>query len=145
MIDIPHVELELLRPADGIAAMALRPASDAGPHVVAAHLLLAVERQILRKERTRPDERHVALEDIPQLRQLVDARGAHETAGRSEPVGVGQKLAVGTPLIRHCLEFQYLENLASLARTRLSEKRTGALIGKMKPHSYYNQQRRKAD
>ena len=42
VVDIPHVEDELLLPADGIAPMHLCPASDAGAHLMATGLLLII-------------------------------------------------------------------------------------------------------
>ena len=42
--------------------------------------------------RTRPDQRHIALEDIEQLRQLVDAGGAQDLADLGDAVVVATGL-----------------------------------------------------
>ena len=39
VVDIPDIQLELLRPADGISAMALRPARDSRSYFMPSSLL----------------------------------------------------------------------------------------------------------
>ena len=47
VVDVPHVEAELLLPGDGIAAIDLAPAAEAGLHIVTAGLLGGIEGQVL--------------------------------------------------------------------------------------------------
>jgi hypothetical protein len=71
----------------GLAAQAvdLRPAGDARQHVVAPRIardLLLVFAIVRERVRARADQRHVALDDVDELRQLVDvpfAQGSPET------------------------------------------------------------------
>ena len=131
MIDIPHVELELFGPRDGVAAVALGPASDAWAHVVATGLLGAVERQVLWQQRPGADKGHVALEHVDELWQFVDRGGAHEAAHTGEALHVGEQGAIGGPLIGHGLELDDFKQLAMQARPLLEKKDTSSLVGKM--------------
>src|SRR5581483_12491340 len=63
----------------------LREAGDAGLHLVATRLLGRVAAEILRQQRPRADEGHVAAQHVPELRQLVEARGTEEPSQRREP------------------------------------------------------------
>jgi len=47
---------------------------------MAAGLLGAVERKVLHQERPRTDETHVAVDDVPQRRQLVEGSWPAGTA-----------------------------------------------------------------
>src|SRR5688500_5820983 len=73
-VHVCDVEIELLRPRNRVAAGDLREARDPRSHVVPTAMLLAVSREVTGKERPRPDETHVAAEDTPKLRQLVERR-----------------------------------------------------------------------
>src|SRR5438128_868774 len=56
VLDVPGVQAQALFPRLRVAAIHLRPAGDAGPHVVAARLLGRIERQVLHEERARADD-----------------------------------------------------------------------------------------
>src|SRR5439155_5770648 len=63
----------------------LRPSSDAGLHLVAEHVLRNPVLELLYKQRSfgpRTDDRHLGLQHVPELRQLVDIRPAEEPAER---------------------------------------------------------------
>lgn len=49
VIHIPHIEFELLRPADGIPAMTLRPSGYTRTYCMSAHLFLGIQRQVFRE------------------------------------------------------------------------------------------------
>src|SRR5271155_2037372 len=69
-------------------AVDLRPARDAGLDDVAARVERngALESLIMcQRMRARPDERHVAEENVDELRQLVDVVAAHEAAETRHP------------------------------------------------------------
>src|SRR5262249_9570217 len=70
--DVPEVELDALRPRQGGAPVDLRPARDAGQHVEAVQLALVVAVDLVAQRRPRADDRHLAADDVPELRQLVD-------------------------------------------------------------------------
>src|SRR5258706_8253567 len=76
VLDVVEVVFDALGQARVPApAVNLRPARDAAPHAVAEHVLreLLLEGAYeLRPLGTRADERHVAHEDVHELRQLVD-------------------------------------------------------------------------
>ena len=46
--------------------------------------------ELVRERRARPDERHVAAQHVPELRQLVEARLAQEASDRRDPRVAGQ-------------------------------------------------------
>src|SRR5687767_3934374 len=86
VFDVVEVELDTLFER-GVAAPAvyLRPAGDAGLDLVAQHVLRDAVLELLDEERplgTRPDDRHVALEDVPELRQLVEVEAAQPLSHR---------------------------------------------------------------
>lgn len=144
VVDIPHVELELFGPRDGVAAVALCPAGDAWTHVVAAGLLRAVEREVLRQQGARPNEGHVALDHVDELRQLVDRGGTHKAAHTGETLHVGEQSAIGGPLIGHGLELDDLKQPAMQAWPLLEEEGASPFVGKMEPHGHDKQQRAQA-
>ena len=80
-----------------MTAADLRQAGQARPHVVPSRLLGGIAVEVFRQQRTRADETHLALEDVPQLGQLVDARPAQERSkpGDASSVGCGILRAVG--------------------------------------------------
>ena len=62
-------------------AVDLRPAGEAGLHLVAQHVLRNLVLELLDEVRPlgpRPDDRHVAAQHVPELRQLVEVRAAQE-------------------------------------------------------------------
>jgi hypothetical protein len=60
MIDIPHIEGELLLPAKHVAAVDLGPAGDAWLHLHAARLKGSVARYVTHEERARADDAIIA-------------------------------------------------------------------------------------
>lgn len=98
-----------------------------------AHLLLGIQGEVLGQERTWADERHVALEDVDELGELIDRGGADEAAYLGEAVGIGEELALGIALIGHGLELDDLEDLAVLARALLVEQGSGTFVGDGEP------------
>ena len=133
MIYVPDVELEFLLPGDGVAAVALGPAGDAGAHFVAAGLLRGVEGKVLHEQGARADQGHVADEDVPDLGQLVDGRGADEAPDARQALLVGQEVALGVALVGHGLELHYAEDFAVFAGALLEEEGAGALVGEVEP------------
>ena len=121
IVHIPHVEPELLLPADGIATVHLRPSRDAGLDLVAAHLLGSVKGQVLGKQGARPNEAHVALDDVPEGGQLVEAGGAEELAKAREADGIGRKRVLAGLGITHRLELVEREGPAVEANAGLAE------------------------
>lgn len=87
MLDVLHVQQNLLARQQVVAAGHLRQAGEAGAHLravapsVDALLELLAERGALGPG---PDEGHIPLDDVPELRDLVQARLAHELAERRD-------------------------------------------------------------
>ncbi len=71
MLHIPNVQRKLVFPADGVEAVYLGPASDAGAHLMPAGLLWGLQRQVLHQQWARAHRTNVALEHVPQLGQFV--------------------------------------------------------------------------
>src|SRR5690625_551067 len=91
VLHVPEVEGELLLPFQRIAAVDLRPAGDPRPHVMAAPLALTVEWQVLHQQWARPHEAHVAAQDVPELRQLVQRACTEPPPQGSETLCIRQR------------------------------------------------------
>ena len=114
------------------AAVDLGEAGDAGLHVVAAVVLGRVLLHQLRDLRPRADDAHVALQHVPEVRQLVQARRAQEAADARQPRhrrGEDERLEVDVlelrrlvglvPLVRHRAVLVHGEALAPQPHARL--------------------------
>src|SRR5690606_21877003 len=100
--DVVEVVFELLAElvdGGGILVFRLRPPGEAGLDGKAKGELgdlLLDPRDVLRPLRARSDDRHVAAEDVPKLRELVDAGLAHEaTNARDARVILRGELGAG--------------------------------------------------
>jgi len=122
VVDVPHVEPELLLPTDRVSSVHLRPAGDARLDLVPAQLLGGVEGQVLGEQGARADERHVARNDIPKRGQLVEAGGAQEPAKAREADGISRQRVLVRPGITHRLELVERERLAVEADAGLAEE-----------------------
>ena len=122
VVDVPDVEGELFFPTDGVTAVDLGPAGDAGPDGVAAHLFGGVELEVLHEQRPWADEAHLALEHVDQLGQLVEAGAAQEAAKAGQALRVGQQLAAGVARVGHGAEFEDVEGPAVASRPWLAEQ-----------------------
>ena len=78
VLDVPGVVLEALGPRDLVAALDLRPAGDPRPDGQAPTILACVVRDLLHEVGSRPDDAHLAAEDVHELGQLVEARASQE-------------------------------------------------------------------
>src|SRR5581483_9154899 len=88
--DVLEVVRELLRPRRLVALADLGEAGQARPDDEPLPVRGKLGRQLLeepRADRSRSDEAHVAAEDVPELRDLVELRGAEPAAERG-PLGV---------------------------------------------------------
>ena len=101
--------------------MHLRPAGKAGADIVAVVLLLTVKGQVLHQQRSRTYDAHLAPEDIPQLRQLVDAQRTQLLSEARQALPVRQQIAALVPRIAHAAELVELEDLLVLPRPLLTE------------------------
>src|SRR5271165_3014710 len=123
VLDVIEVVLEFLDrffhgPAIGIAY--LRPAGQAGLDAVPNRIERNLVGEHGDERRTlwpRADKAHFALEDVKQLRQLVDARAAHEASDGCHPwvVDARPRLTVLLGILGHAAELEQREGLATVA------------------------------
>ena len=81
VVDVLDVELDPLLPGDAGAALDLGPAGDPGQDLVAAALARGVVVDLGGDGRARADDRHLAAQDVDQVRDLVERGAAEEAAG----------------------------------------------------------------
>src|SRR6185436_13870429 len=85
-------------------AVDLSPAGDAGPDLVAQHVVLdhlAIELVVGDRMRSRPDDAHPPLQDVDELRQLVDRSAPQEAADAREARIVLLRLDDGAAVLGH--------------------------------------------
>src|SRR5262249_1392839 len=85
VLDVPDVELDPIRPRELGAAVHLRPAGDAGLDVEPVPLMLVVLLDLVAECRPRADHAHLAADDVPELRQLVEREPAQPASGACDP------------------------------------------------------------
>ena len=125
-----HAQDMLLLPRDGIAPVdpstllrtGLRPAGDAGFHLVAAHLLRRVTIQVLHQQGARPHQAHVTLQHIEQPRQFVQAGAAQEKTKARQTFRIGQQIALGVAGVGHGAELVDGEEFAVQTGSLLAEE-----------------------
>src|SRR5947208_16442041 len=77
-LDVPEVELDALGPRESRAAVDLRPTGDAGLDVEAVALPVVVLLDLVAERRPGADDRHLAADDVPELRHLVEREPAEQ-------------------------------------------------------------------
>src|SRR3990172_4178020 len=85
VLHVPDVELDPLLPGKRGAPVDLGPAGQAGLDLEALALPLRVALDLIGEGRPRPDEAHVAAQDVPDLRQLVGGQPPGAPAGPPGP------------------------------------------------------------
>src|SRR5262249_8379105 len=81
-IDVSEIQTHPVLEVHAVAAGDLPEAGDSRLHGEAPALPALVLLDLLRDRRARPDEAHVALEHVPELRQLVDGEAPDPPADR---------------------------------------------------------------
>ena len=107
-------------------ALDLRPAGHAqadGQSRVEARIL------VCGKQRPRADERHLADEDVEELRQLVQPAAAEKATANGQAVCVGDAAAIGVVGSRHGAELIEAERPPGEARPLLPKDRRRADLG----------------
>src|SRR6266550_997852 len=121
-LDVPEVELDPLGPGQPGAPVDLGPAGDPGPDVEPVALALVVLVDLVAERRPRPDDRHVAAHDVPELRQLVQRQPAQDPArARDSRIAAVDRVSRAEPLGTddHRAQLEELEVDAVLADARL--------------------------
>lgn len=131
VLDVPNVFFHAsfhLPQLFGLAAESgdLCPTGDAGAHEVTHHIFVderAVFLSVLEHVWARPDERHIAEENIDELREFVDIGATHEVAdARFAGIVLCGLLAVAVGIDTHGAEFVAVELLAVESAALLAEK-----------------------
>src|ERR1051325_3801788 len=86
VINIPHVERELLLPGNIVSSVHLSPAGNSRQYFVTTKLLLVIAIAIVRMQRARPDQAHLSAKYAEHFGKLIEARRPQKTAGRSNPL-----------------------------------------------------------
>ena len=89
-------------------------------------LIFRVIWQVFDQQWSWPHDAHLSAEDIPQLRQLVDAQRAQLLSKSRQPFLVRQQRAGFIPGVIHAAEFVELEDLLIFSRTLLTEDHRAA-------------------
>ena len=116
MVHVPDVESQLLLPADVVSAPTLCETGNSRAHMVTTSLFLSVLTEILREQRARTDKTHVAFEDIPKFRHLIEAGGTKHDAE------FGQTILIRTVAIKHRTKFVQIKRRGSKTRPLLSKQ-----------------------
>ncbi len=122
MIDVPRIQAESLFPADGVAAVDLGPAGDAGLDQMPSSLLGRITRQVFHKQGAGTDQAHLSLEDIEDFRQLVQAGAAQKAAEGGQPHRVGERFPLFVAGVGHGAEFEHQEGASVQPRALLTEE-----------------------
>ena len=128
MVDVPDIVFEFLFPGDGVAAVDLRPACNAGPYLVSAVLEVVVQGQVAHQQGAGAHQAHIAPEHVDQLGQLIEAGRAQEVAEPGLPLFVGQQHALRIAGIGHRAELDHPERLAVPSRPLLGEEHRPAQL-----------------
>lgn len=134
VLDVHEVVDEFVVRRGVVLGEDLGEAGDAGLDVVAVGVLGILRGELLDEVRAlgaRADEAHVAVEDVPDLRQLVEAGGADEGAdARDARVVVGRELRAGVLLgvDAHRAEFVDLVGLTKTASANLAVESWAAVL-----------------
>ena len=89
---------------------------------VAAELERRVAVEVAQRERARPDDAHVAAEDVEELGQLIERGGSQEMAQLGDALLVGQVHTVLVAGIGHGAELHEAKRLVALAHALLAEQ-----------------------
>ena len=107
---------------DGVLPVHLPYAGEPGSHELPATLPAFAGVSLVAGEGARTDERHVAFQDVPKLRKLVDGSAPQEPADRSDPIiGGHTPLRLRLNVIRrpHRTELQKFESLTVASHSYL--------------------------
>ena len=122
MPDVFQVVGYLGFPGHGVPAVHLSESAESLPHGVALALFGGHEHHVANQLGPRPYHGHVALEDVEEFGELVEAGAAQELAVFGKAHVVGEQVARLVPLVGHGAELDEPEDLFALARARLRKK-----------------------
>ena len=121
-LDVFEIVADFSLPSDCIASAYLRESAEPLPHGVALALLLGHKDHVTHELRSGPDYGHVALKDVEQFREFVEAGGAQELAVGIQANIVREQVALRVLLVGHRAEFYESEDLFIFAWARLRKE-----------------------
>jgi hypothetical protein len=121
MVDVPNIEIELLFPRERIAAVDLGPTRYTRLDLMPPPLICVVARNIFRQQRPWPNQTHVALEDVPKLWQLIQAKTPQFFPEAGHAIRIGQQTASRIACICHRSELVKLERLVMQSDALVTE------------------------
>ena len=101
VLDVPIIQRAFFFCGYKIAAIDLRPTRNTRTDQKAE---IAIAWLVLRQQRPGTDQRHLADQNIEQLRQFIDARPPQEIANPGSIIAVGVGLAFATPVMPIALQ-----------------------------------------
>ena len=122
VLDVLQIEVNLCFPSDGVASANLSKSAESLTYGVAFALFGGHENHVAHELRPRPDYGHVALEDVEEFGQFVEAGGAEELAVFGKAHIVREQVAVGVLLVGHGAELDELEDFFAFAGAGLREE-----------------------
>ena len=121
-LDVLQVVGDFRFPGDGVAPVHLRKPAESLPHGVPPALFGGHEYHVAHELGPGPDYGHVALEDVEEFGQFVEAGGAEELAVGVQPHVVGEQVPLRVALVGHGAELDEPEYPFALARAGLREE-----------------------
>ncbi len=131
VLDVPDVELDAVGPWERRATVDLRPARQPRTEVEPTTLVLVVLLDLVAQRGTWPDDAHVAAQDVPELRQLVDRRSPEDAPDPCDPAIALVDRIAGTHAFRahdHRAQLQHVEVDAALTHPSLAVENRAAIL-----------------
>lgn len=122
VLDVLQIEVNLCFPSDGVASANLSKSAESLTYGVAFALFGGHENHVTHELGSRPDYGHVALEDVEEFREFVEAGAAEELAVGVQPHVVGEQVPLRVTLVGHGAELDKIEDFLILAGARLREE-----------------------
>ena len=123
VLDVLQIEVNLCFPSDGVASANLSKSAESLTYGVAFALFGGHENHVAHELGPRPDYGHVALEDVEEFGQFVEAGGAEELAVGVQPHVVGEQVPLRVTLVGHGAELDELEDFFIFTGARLRKER----------------------
>src|SRR5829696_5165692 len=112
ILDVELIQLDRLLRGHPAAAIDLPPAGDPSQHLVSWAEQFEVRSDLVGGQGARADEAHLPLEDVPELRQLIEAEAPKDTANPCQ-AGIGLELEEGSRGVHRAVDVQPHRRYAS--------------------------------